>query len=251
MTRLAAITLAFPTLLLPVSQAAADSLACTSSGFTIPDGNPSGTVTPLIIPPGDDPMVVVDARLELEITHPWVGDLVVELIAPSGGVSVVLLERPGMVPAGFPGPFGCGGDDMTVTLDDAAADAISQACTTTDTPVYQGALRPQRPLAAFIGTDPVGAWSLRIADLQPGDPGSLVSACLRLEVATDCDGDGLPDDCTSCVGDLDDDAVVGGSDLSILLGFWGSGNQVADIDGDGEVGGSDLSMLLGQWGACP
>lgn len=54
-----------------------------------------------------------------------------------------------------------------------------------------------------------------------------------------------------CVGDLDADGSVGGSDLATLLGAWGSAGGPADLDGDGSVGGSDLATLLGAWGICP
>jgi hypothetical protein len=35
-----------------------------------------------------------------------------------------------------------------------------------------------------------------------------------------------------------------------MLGAWG-GSGFGDIDNDGVVGGSDLGTLLGAWGACP
>lgn len=54
----------------------------------------------------------------------------------------------------------------------------------------------------------------------------------------------------ACLGDLDGDGAVGGSDLGQLLGGWGSAGT-GDLDNDGTVGGSDLGMLLGAWGACP
>jgi len=59
-----------------------------------------------------------------------------------------------------------------------------------------------------------------------------------------------PDPCT---GDLNDDGIVNGADISIMLGFWGlNGKPVdADINGDGLVDGADLAMLLSSWGKCP
>jgi len=223
---------------------------CTDAGFVVPDGNSAGRSTLLTIPPGPDPLVVVGARLELEVEHPWVGDLVVRLVTPSETMTLTLVDRPGQVPAGFPGPFGCGGDDIVATLDDAAPVSIEAACTTDQFPVFTGQLRPQTPLAALVGVDPVGDWRIEIADLQSGDAGTFVSACLRLEVDTDCDRDGVPDDCVSCPGDLDADGAIDGSDLSVLLGYWGTSNQSADLDGNGMVSGSDLSILLGNWGGC-
>lgn len=47
--------------------------------------------------------------------------------------------------------------------------------------------------------------------------------------------------------DLDNDGMVSGADLSLLLGFWGTGGPLGDIDADGSVGGSDLALLLSSW----
>ena len=54
----------------------------------------------------------------------------------------------------------------------------------------------------------------------------------------------------ACVADLDGDGAVGGFDLSLLLGAWGTDGG-ADLDRDGLVGGFDLSLLLSAWGPCP
>jgi hypothetical protein len=50
----------------------------------------------------------------------------------------------------------------------------------------------------------------------------------------------------SCPTDLDGDGTTGGSDLTVLLGSWGSVG--GDVNGDGTTNGSDLSVLLGAWG---
>ncbi len=55
-----------------------------------------------------------------------------------------------------------------------------------------------------------------------------------------------------CTGDLFEDGTVDGTDLALLLPYWGVGGQGgnADLDGDGVVGGSDLALLLTHWGSC-
>ena len=70
----------------------------------------------------------------------------------------------------------------------------------------------------------------------------------------DADGNGVPDLCEICIGDLNGDGVVGPPDLGILLAVWGTdGGDIvgADINGDGTVNASDLGPLLGAWGVCP
>jgi len=52
-------------------------------------------------------------------------------------------------------------------------------------------------------------------------------------------------------GDLNDDGVVDGADLGILLNAWGDcpvlENCVGDLNGDGVVDGADLGILLNNW----
>lgn len=52
---------------------------------------------------------------------------------------------------------------------------------------------------------------------------------------------------TTPAADLNGDGVVGPTDLTILLGQWGTAG-LADLNGDGTVNGSDLSILLASWG---
>ena len=54
----------------------------------------------------------------------------------------------------------------------------------------------------------------------------------------------------TCVGDINEDGIVDGADLTILLGAWGTADAAADLNGDGLVDGADLTILLGAWGAC-
>jgi hypothetical protein len=51
-----------------------------------------------------------------------------------------------------------------------------------------------------------------------------------------------------CHGDINGDGTVDASDLSILLGGWGT--AAGDLTGDGMTDGMDLSVLLGAWGTC-
>ncbi|MBL9118435.1 MAG: hypothetical protein JNL80_00805 [Phycisphaerae bacterium] len=53
-----------------------------------------------------------------------------------------------------------------------------------------------------------------------------------------------------CVGDLDHDGVVGGADLAVLLGAWGSAASAADLNTDAKTDAADLAILLGAWGTC-
>lgn len=78
--------------------------------------------------------------------------------------------------------------------------------------------------------------------------------CFRVRIGgyTGAQGTGiLLIDCTPyCMGDIDQSGAVNATDLSILLGAWGSSSSVADLDDDGSVGAPDLAILLGNWGPC-
>ncbi len=49
------------------------------------------------------------------------------------------------------------------------------------------------------------------------------------------------------VGDLNSDTHVNASDLSLLLGAWGTNNPLADLNADGTVDAFDLAILFGAW----
>jgi hypothetical protein len=62
---------------------------------------------------------------------------------------------------------------------------------------------------------------------------------------------GLLGSLSACVGDLDFDGWVQGSDLALLLTGWagGAGSQ-GDLNGDGVVDAADVVQMLVRWGAC-
>ena len=59
-----------------------------------------------------------------------------------------------------------------------------------------------------------------------------------------------------CPADLNDDGLVDGFDLTILLANWGPcadplACEGADLNFDGLVDGEDLLIILSAWGLCP
>jgi hypothetical protein len=56
----------------------------------------------------------------------------------------------------------------------------------------------------------------------------------------------------ACPADLNNDGVVNGADLGLMLGSWGicPAPCKADLNSDGIVNGADLGLLLGAWGPC-
>jgi hypothetical protein len=111
--------------------------------------------------------------------------------------------------------------------------------------------------------------------LAVGSPGQGVAprfggAVYAVSLVNDCDADGLADalalasgaedlncdavpDACQCTQDLDGDAEVSASDISLVLVEFGvtGGCLRADLDRDGEVGAADISVLLVHFGPCP
>lgn len=53
-----------------------------------------------------------------------------------------------------------------------------------------------------------------------------------------------------CRSDFNQDGVVNGADLGLLLAAWGTSQCPLDLNGDGVVNGADLGLLLAAWGVC-
>jgi formylglycine-generating enzyme required for sulfatase activity len=77
---------------------------------------------------------------------------------------------------------------------------------------------------------------------------AAASAGLALTLASSAHAQG------GCDADTNDDGVVNGADLTVVLSQWGPcprGTECAgDIDADGSVDGADLTALLAGWGPC-
>ncbi|MFO0827758.1 MAG: M12 family metallo-peptidase [Phycisphaerales bacterium] len=83
--------------------------------------------------------------------------------------------------------------------------------------------------------------------VYPADAPNATAIVVAPASATDLNGNLIPDECESPLGDLNGDGHVNGADLGILLGAWGS--PAADLNGDGTTDAADLAILLGAWTA--
>jgi hypothetical protein len=187
---------------------------------------------------------VASVELDLSVNHPWIGDLRVVLTAPDGAAAVVL-DRPGLAgpPAfAFPGPHGCGGDDIDAVFTDAGVADAQSACSVIAVPVLAGPLRPAEPFAAFDGLPASGVWTLSIADLGPTDAGALVAACLRINTTAAC-----PADLDAPFGTLNF------FDLSAYLALYSAQDPRADLAApQGVFNFFDVSAYLASYNAgCP
>jgi hypothetical protein len=72
----------------------------------------------------------------------------------------------------------------------------------------------------------------------------------------DTNENGVPDSCEidPCPGDITENGLVDGVDLSLVLSLWGTNGQKfprSDTNADGTVDATDLSVVLAGWGKCP
>ena len=108
----------------------------------------------------NDDVSISDINVSVDILHPYIGDVVLELVSPSG-TSVALISSQ------------CGANpDMVATFDDDGSPTISCAATS---PSISGTLKPAQPLSAFNGESSAGTWTLNITDTGIGDDGAVNS----------------------------------------------------------------------------
>jgi hypothetical protein len=114
-----------------------------------------------------------------------------------------------------------------------------------------------------------GAWNDMPADGCDNDPvisyviewsadcnsdGIIDYGQIRIGQLADTNNNGVPDTC-ECISDIDADGTINGSDLGIMLAYWGTtsidpASIACDLNVDGVVNGSDLGILLASWGPC-
>ena len=139
----------------------------------IPDNNSNGVSDEIVI---NDNRFVVSVRLYLNITHTWVGDLVVRLSNLNTGNSITVLSRPG------PEPDYCSNNDIVTILDDAAAQPVDDQCASYPHAI-SGIYLPTQALSSFSGASVAGTWRLNVSDHFQNDTGVLNHWCLQATLA--------------------------------------------------------------------
>ncbi len=116
---------------------------------------------------------LVDVNVLLNITHTWVGDLMITL--SHGATTVTLVDRPGL-----PVPDSCSGanaDNIITLLDDESGGGSVE----NGNPPTGASYTPQQALSAFDGENVGGNWTLTVVDWNDGDTGTLVSWGLDID----------------------------------------------------------------------
>lgn len=123
----------------------------------ITDDLSSGIRSPMTV---DDSDQLLDLNVTLTISHTYVGDLQVELIAPSG-TTIGLIDNRGRSSDHF----------IDTILDDQAP---NPKIIYGDAP-FSKSYRPEEPLSTLVGQSIRGEWTLRVKDRSKGDEGELLS----------------------------------------------------------------------------
>ena len=173
-------------------------LYCADPSVGIPDDDSRGVSSTIII---ESLRYIVDLDIQLDVSHPWVGDLAFTLTHQNTGNSTTLLHRPGL-----PGEnSGCGEDDIAAILDDDISLPAESQCSPRWAAI-SGVYLPEQTLAMFDGEMIAGNWEINASDHNQFDEGQLNQWCLA---ATVSDAP-LPPTPTPTVPPLPDEALITG-----------------------------------------
>lgn len=183
---------------------------------------------------------VADVTVGLYVTHTWVGDLTITLLAPDG-TSTILATKIGGGNYGLNNTLGkalgsaCG---TPTVISDAGTKAI-QTAVSADLPLV-GTWVPYQAMASFRGKSPNGTWILRLKDNGAGDQGTFQCGSLTVTPFAAAVAPSF---------DVNSDGTVDGYDLLAFLKSYGSTADAdlskADFNTDGQINDTDLTAMLG------
>ena len=124
-----------------------------------------------------------EVTVSMYLTHTYVGDLVITLVAPDGSTVIVSngMGSNGFTTTGAAFGSSCG---TYLTFSDLGATSINTQAATSGSPVV-GTFRPSFPLDAFNGRSPNGTWKLRFQDFGAGDTGNFQCGILTVKPLSD------------------------------------------------------------------
>lgn len=137
----------------------------------IPDDDVGGAAHELFV---EEDVRIRDLNVELNLAHPFVGDLKASLIHVDSGTEVILFDRPGLPSLH---PLGCHLADVLATIDDESPRPAELACGPR-LPAMSGYLEPEESLAVFDDFTTRGTWRLKVADLRREAAGAVLYWCL-------------------------------------------------------------------------
>lgn len=120
-----------------------------------------------VVNPSDGVILSLD-EVRVNLTHTFVGDLLITLSHIDSGRSVVLVDRPGVPQS----TFGNGSDyDGVYAFDAVSANIFPEL--TGGAVVPPGIYRAAGDMSVFAGIDTAGTWRLSVTDSAGGDVGRV------------------------------------------------------------------------------
>jgi subtilisin-like proprotein convertase family protein/environmental stress-induced protein Ves len=166
-------------ILISLSLSVMASPICVAPGLSIPDNNPAGINSDIV---SSESGAIASLEMSLDITHTWVGDLIINLTHVESGTSIELVNRANGVDA----TFGCSSENIQTGVNDDAPVSLQEDCVDGGQAVAypEPAYTPNNPLATFIGEAVSGTWRLNVSDNAGDDHGTLNEWCLLPTVET-------------------------------------------------------------------
>ncbi|MEO7794721.1 MAG: S8 family serine peptidase, partial [Thermoanaerobaculia bacterium] len=124
-------------------------------------GELGGRVIDLDLSFDGEPCTIDIGATTVGLDHPFVSNLLIELVAPSGTITPVIRFTDGF-----------GNNFCQTVLDDESAGPSIQTVSTGDNP-FTGTYRPARALSLMDGEVAEGDWTLRVTDWNPIDVGRV------------------------------------------------------------------------------
>jgi subtilisin-like proprotein convertase family protein len=175
---------------------------------------------------------VGEVTVSMYVTHTYIGDQKITLVAPDGGTVVISANAggDGVNPSPSGAAFGTSCGNYLVLADKGATSIDKQVAP----PAIVGTFKPSFPLGVLAGKAPNGTWKLRFLDGGPGDTGSFQCGVVTVKPL-------LPS------LDLNVDAATDVYDvLEFVRHFGGTAGPdlaKADLNTDGLVNDADLTLL--------
>lgn len=212
---------------------------------------PGQPAFPLAIPPGGltqgttiaqisiaDTRTILDLNVSINLRHPNVSDLDIDLIAPDG-TTVRLFTRLGGTGDDLGTRDGSGNPVLYTTFDDEQTTSITAA-----SPPFAGNFRPEQSLGNFDGRVAAGTWTLRIFDFRALNAGSLIDWKMEFRFANDIFGPFEANDTTSLAKPIPNINGTGSGTVTGFIGDGGFGNLDRDLFSFTASPGSTLNATV-------
>lgn len=141
-----------------------------SNPITIPDNYSYGITRSISI---SDNRYIFDIDVSVDISHAWVGDIIISIAHQDTNHITTLLHQPG-VPATA---LGCGQNNIIAIFDDELSQDAEHNCSSTAAAI-SGIYIPYAPLNRYDFSSIRGEWIINVSDNSSGTTGKLNNWCI-------------------------------------------------------------------------